>query len=331
MAAATGALLAGSVAAPIIGGLMGQDAARKEQQAADAARQQALAQYANISLPDMEQMKLNLQQYQNAGQLDPYLQQAVQQGDTSLAGISGDPRLRNEQMAALSQIANVAQGNPQAGDLAGFELARQGAAGEMQAKNAQVLQDMAQRGQAGSGAELLAKLKSDQSGAQMLQQAQLQQAQAMQQARMQALQQQASMAGNIRNQDYGEASNLASARDAIARFNAANAQNVQGSNVNAQNVAQAGNLQNRQNVANMNTQTMNNQQISNKQLPQQGFNNQMQLAGAKAGQYGNMASTNDTRAGQQAGMWAGIGQGVSTGLGGIASAYGNKKPTTGQV
>lgn len=313
--------MVGAIAAPVIGGMIGAGEAAQDREAADRARREALLQYSTIDLPSMEQQLLNLQQYQSQGTLDPYLEQLISMGPSAMEQVSTDPRLRQEQMSALESIANLAQGNPQQGDLAGYELARQNVAGELNAQNNSVLQNMQQRGMAGSGAELLAKLKNNQSGAQMLQEAQLKQAQDMQAARMQALQAQSSMASNLRNQDYGEASNLAKAKDAIAQFNAQNAQGVNSRNTATQNNAQAGNLTNAQNIANLNTETQNKQQIHNKGLVQDKFNNQMTLANAKAGQYGNQASAADTKAGQTASMWAGMGQGVGTGL----AAYANKK------
>ena len=308
----------GAIAAPIIGGMIGNSQAQGSLDAANQARQQALAQYLGIDIPTLESQMLNLQQYQSAGTLDPILEQLVQQGDTALAGVSTDPRLRQEQMSALESIAGLASGNPTQADTAGFELARQNAAAEMQAKNNQVLQEMAQRGQAGSGAELLAKLKNNQSGAQMLQKVQLEQAQAMQQARLAALQQQSNMASNLRNQDYGEASNLAKARDVIANFNAQNAQSVGARNVAAQNQAQAGNLQNAQQISSANTGLLNQQQTHNKGLQQTQFQNQMQRANGIAGQYGNQAIGNQQQAANTAAMWGNIGQGIGTGLTGFA-------------
>ena len=185
---------------------------------------------------------------------------------------------------------------------------------------------MQQRGQGGSGAELMARLQSNQSGADRLQQAELEQAKAMQQARMAALTQQANMSGQLRSQDYGEQSNLAKAKDLINQFNAQNAQGVQQRNVGTKNNAQLTNLQNQQNIANMNTELKNKQQINNKGLLQQQFGNQMQLASAKAGQYGNQAQVADQQAAQTAGMWAGIGQGVGSGIAGFSSG-GSKKAT----
>jgi hypothetical protein len=292
--------------------LIGADAAGKDRDAVNSARQQAMAQFAGIKLPSVDDMTIALQNYQNTGILTPEAQQAIELGASNMEGISGDPRLRSQQMQALEQMSGIASGAPQAGDMAGFQLARQAAAGEAQAKQGQILQEMQQRGQAGSGAELLARLKSSQDSAQMLSNQDMQQAQAMQQARLAALQGQSNMASNVRTQDYGEAAKLAEAKDAIARYNAQNSQAVSGANVAARNQAQASNLQNAQNIANMNTETQNKQQIANKGLLQQNFGNQMNLAGAKAGQYGNQAAAATQQAANTAGMWSTIGQGAGS-------------------
>lgn len=310
------ALLAGA-AAPIIGGLIGNELSRGDRTAAENARKEALSMFANIQAPSVQDQLLDLQEYQSTGTYNPLLEQLVNLGPSAQENIQLDPRLRAEQMSALEQIAGMASGQPQAGDMAGFEIARRNAAAEDQAKQNQILQEMQMRGQGGSGAELMARLKSSQSSADRLQQADLAQAQAMQQAKLQALAQQASMASNLRNQDYGQEKDLSSARDTIAAFNAQNAQAVGGRNTNSSNEGQRLNLQNQQNTANMNTQLQNQQQINNKGLLQNQFGNQMQLAGAKAGQYGGMAQDAQQRAANTAGMYAGIGQGV----GGLINAY----------
>lgn len=325
----TAALIGG--VATLGGALVGAGEAGKDRDAANAARAQALAEYANISIPEAEQMMLNLQQYQSVGQLDPALEQIMQLGPSAAEQISLDPAVRQKQMQALEAMSGFATGQPSAADVAGFELARRGAASESQAKSNQILQEMAQRGQAGSGAELLAKLKSSQSSADMLQEAQMQQAQAMQNAKLQALTQQAGMASNLRQEDYSEQAKLAAARDAIAQFNAQNAQQVGARNVAAQNQAQAANLAQRQQIASSNVGLLNQQQQYNKQLAQQKFQNQLSLGQAKAGQLGQQASAAQQQAGQTAGMWSTIGQGLGTA---IAGAYGTKKnkfdPETGE-
>ena len=301
-----------SVAAPVVGGVIGGKQADKDRNAANAARNAALAQFAGISLPDLEAMKMNPELFSSAGTLTPEMIQLISQGDTALQDVSIDPRLRNSQLSALDQISGIASSGMSEGDQAAFELARRNAAAEAQAKQGQILQNMAQRGQSGSGAELAASLANAQGSSDRLQQAQLEEAKARQQARMAALSQQANMASGLRSADYSEQSNLANARDAISRFNAQNSQQVAMQNTGARNSAQASNLQNDQNIRNSNTQVNNTAQQYNKGLAADQFNRELSLASARAGQQGNMASAADQRAGQTAGMWAGIGQGVGT-------------------
>lgn len=305
------------IAAPIIGGLIGNEMARGAESDAEDARKNALAQYLNMKAPTVEEQLLSLKEYQTQGELNPMLEQLMQQGDSRLQDVQVDPRLQAEQMAALEQMSGLASGQLKPADVQAFELARRSAAGEAQAKQGQILQEMQQRGQAGSGAELLARLKSSQSGADMLSEAQMQQAKMMQEARMQALQSQANMATGMRSQSYGEQADLAKARDAISNFNTQNSQNVQARNIQAQNQAQAANLTNKQNTANMNTETANKQQIHNKNLLQTRFQNQMGIAAGTAGQYGAQANASQQQAANIQGMWSGIGQGAGTALAGM--------------
>lgn len=312
-----------AIGAPIIGGLIGnQQAGQRESQANDA-RMQALAQYAGISVPELQDQMVNYEKYQTAGQLNPALEQLVSQQQTGLNDVSVDPRLKASQMAALQSISGLSQGTPQAGDLAGFELARRNVAGEQQAQQNKILQDMQQRGQGGSGAELLAKLKGNQSSSDELAKMDMQQAQAMQQARLQAIQEQANLASGIRSQDYGQQADLAKAQDAINAFNTQNTQGVNSRNTNTQNQAQQANLTNAQNVANNNVNVGNAQQDKNKGLIQQQFANQLNLAAGKSGQYNNQAAAATQQATNAGNMWSTIGQGVGTGL----ASLGNKKDT----
>ena len=305
--------MAGIAAAVTIGGaIYGNEQAKKARGEADSQRQQALAQFANLSPPDIEKLKLSLAQYGNAGNLSPEMVQLISQGDTSLSNVSTDPRLRSSQQAALSGVEQIANTGMNSADQAGYELARRNAASEAQAKQNQILQNMQQRGQGGSGAELLASMQNAQSGSDRLQQAQLQEAQARQQARQQALMQQSQIASGLRNTDYTEQANLANARDQISRFNATNAQNVNQTNTGVNNQAQQFNLTNQQNLRNMNTGMNNQSQQYNKNLAVDDYNRQFNLAGARSGAFQAAATGNDTRAGQTAGMWAGTGQGVGT-------------------
>lgn len=304
-----------AAAAAVGSSLIGAEQARQAQSSADDARGDALKQFSNIKPPTIEEQQLLMQQYVNTGIMSPELEALVGQGGTAMEGISLDPQTRAAQMQALEQMSGMASGQIQSGDLAAFELAKREAASYDQAKQNQIMQEMQQRGQGGSGAELLARLKSAQSGADRLNQADMEQAKAMQAARMQALQAQSNMASGIRSQDYGQQSDLARAKDTISQFNAQNAQNVNARNTSTRNQAQQLNLTNAQNISNMNTGLSNEQQAANKRLLQSQFDNQLRLAGAKAGQNMQNANAETQQGAQQAGMWAGIGQGIGSIIG----------------
>lgn len=316
---AGGLAIAGALA-PIIGGLIGQGQAAGAETDAENARKEALSQFAAINAPSIQDMLLNLEEYQSAGTMNPLLENLVSRGPSGFENIQEDPRLRAQQMQALEQMAGLASGQPSSADMASFELARRNVAGDTQAKQQQILQEMQARGQGGSGAELMARLKGAQAGADRLSQAQMEEAKLMQNARMQALMQQGNMSQQIRAQDYNKSQDLAQAQDAISAFNAQNAQGVNSRNTGTQNDAQRMNLTNAQNIANSNTGMRNEQQAHNKNLNQTNFNNQMNLAGARAGQYNNQAAASQAQAAGIAGMWSGIGQGVGSGL----NAYGQK-------
>lgn len=323
-----GALAAGAIAAPIIGGVMGQNAARGAANAANAQQERALALLAGLEVPDIASQQVSLEDYSYLGDLLPQLEQAQQQGDSRLSDVSIDPRLRQQQMSALEQMSGIASTGLSDADRATFEMARRAAAQEAEAKSQQILQEMQQRGQGGSGNELIARLQAAQSSADRLSTADMQAAQAQQQARLQALASQSNMATGLRSQDYGEQSDLARARDAISNFNTQNAQSVSARNVGAQNQAAAANLTNRQNIANQNVGTHNQQQQYNKGLIQQRYQNEVQKAGGQAAALNNMAGNYLQQAGNAAASMAAMGQGVGNIAMAGANALNDKKKTT---
>lgn len=304
--------MAWQAAIPVITSVLGEISASGARRDANDARNAALAEYLNISVPDVEKMKLQLDQMQSVGEINPELQALFELGPSALENVNVDPRLRQNQLQALEQFAGLAKGELTQADLAGFELAKREAAAMDQAKQGQILQEMQARGQGGSGAELIARLKSSQSSADRLSNADLEQAKAIQNARLSALQQQANLSGSLRQQDYGEASNLAQQQDRISQFNTQSKQQQNASNVGIQNQAQMANLQNRQNIANANVGLRNQQQQYNKELAQRDYNNRMQLAQSRANARTGQASALDRTAEQTSGAIASIGQGLGT-------------------
>ncbi len=313
-----GGLMAGAIIAPVVGGIMGQNAAAGRQASADAARQQALAAFSGIQAPSVADQQLALQQYQNSGNLTPEMIQALQQGPNAMAGIQTDPRLVQAQMAALQQLSTTGQMGMTPAEQAALSQAQQQAAGQAQAKNAQILDQFARTGMGGSGAQLAAQLSNSQNSAQMLANNSNQVAQNAQQNALQAMAQSGQLGGQMQGQQFGQQAQIAQAQNYINQFNTMNSQNTQNQNVQAANAAALRNLQNQQNISAQNTQLGNQQQQYNKQLLQQQFNNNMARASGMAGQYQGIAQANQQQAGNIANSYAGIGQGVGTGLAGYA-------------
>lgn len=310
------------VIASVAGGLIGQNQASKDAARARGAQQAALANFAGVDLPTLGSQEINPEMLQYLADYAPVTEAQQTLGPTGYEQIALDPRLKAQQMSALEQLSGLSKTGLSPADMAAIEQARRGAAAEAQAKQGQILQEMSQRGQGGSGAELIARLKSAQAGADRQSAESLQITRDAEQRALQALTQGASLAGSVRGQEYGEQSDLAKAKDIINQFNTQNSQNVQQRNVQGQNQAQLANLQTRQDLANRNAGLRNQAEQYNKQLLQQQYQNQMQKASGLAGQYQGMANTANNQAANTANMYAGIGQGVGGLLGNMAKSSG---------
>lgn len=310
-----------AIAAPIAGGIMGNQAAAADRRAAEAARAQALAQFMNIQVPDIEQQRISPELVEYLGNYAPGMESALTLGPSSMEGIALDPRLEAAQMGALSQLSEIGQTGLLPGEAAALRQARRGAAAEAQAKSAQLMDEYARRGMGGSGMELAARLQAAQSGGDRLSQESDRLMEMAQQRALSAMSQGANLAGNIRQQSFGEKSDVAKAQDAIKSFNLQNQQGVQQRNVGSANQAQLRNIQEQQRLSEARAAQKNMAQQYNKELLQSQFGNQMQLAGARAGQYGSSATAAQDQAKRTADMWANIGSGIGTG----AAAYGQKK------
>lgn len=284
--------------------------------------QEALDQYKQLQLPDIEKMKLYLEQYQSQGQLDPILETAVQQGDTRLSDVTLDPRLRSQYMNALEQMSGISQTGMTDIDRAAMsEMLRQSASEEA-AQRKSILENRAARGMGGSGDELAAALAASQGSANRANSAAMAQAAQAMQNRLNAVNQTAQMSQAIEQSDYAKQAAQANQRDAIAQFNAQLAAGAQQRNVGQQNTAQQANLQQAQSMSNANVDMRNQQQQYNKELLQQQYQNQLARLAGMSGQYTNLANATANAAAQQAkakqqGM-AGLGTLAGAGIGFMA-------------
>lgn len=311
------------IAAPVIGGLIGGNAARHGAEDANKLNQRALEEILRIQIPGITEQELQLLLPEYIGGLTAQTEGAFNLGPSAMEGVAVDPRLESAQMAALEQIAEIGQTGMTPGEAAALRSARRGAASEAQAKSEQIMQEMQRRGVGGSGQELAMRLQTAQSGADRMSQESDRAIQMAQERALQGLTSAGQLSSNIRGQQFGEQSDVARARDAINQFNTQNQQQVQGRNVASANRANERNLSEQQRISEARGATQNQQQQHNKNLIQQQFSNRMDRAAALSGQYTNQAKQAQTAGANQGEMFARIGSAVGTGLGGLAKKNAN--------
>ena len=327
-------------------GLLTGDALGGNQTKAADHDQAAIDALNGISTPKLD--PIALQQEKWLGDVDPTLQTAVPDvtyhgtnaqvaqaglaGPSAYADVTGDPRLKDDQQASLGALKDLADhGGMNLTDKANLNDIQNQAATADRGRREAILQNAAQRGMGGSGSELLAQLSSSQAATNQQSKAGLDVAAQAQQRALQAMMESGNLAGSMRNQDFGEQSQIASAKDAIAKFNAGQTQNsnqynatagtsndqfnaanqlrtdisnsgknqgVIAANADATNKANYYNNNGAQGVANNNTGIANNEIGYNAKLPQQDFDNSFKKATGIAG--------GETKAaGTQAGFAAG--------------------------
>ncbi len=222
--------------------------------------EQAMREY-NIDLPTLERIT------------------GEQLGPSAMEGVAGqmDPRLKTDQLSALGKLGEYSETGDTAESKAVMhrilgDVARQEGAG----RNA-ILGNMRARGVSGSGAELAAQLSNQQASADRAQTAGLDQAANSQKRMLDAVLQKGNLAGSIRRQDYGEATDAARARDAINLYNSGERSKAK---------------------------------YYNAGLNQQQFGNRVTLASGKANAANGVANAYGAQADRTAAIGAGVGQGL---------------------
>jgi hypothetical protein len=265
-------------------GLTDSEASAKSMNQATALTREQMKRLDAIDLPDIEKMRIALQNPELIGLLE-----TEQLGPSALEGITTDPRLKADMMAALEGLRERANtGLTEQDKFAMEELMGQVGAQE-KSQRASIEQEMARRGTQDSGTALMAKLQGSAGGANNARQQAMQMAAQGQQQRMAALQGLGQQSSQMQAQDFAQQGQVASARDTIAQANAMNRQNVA-----AQNLAA------RQNIENQRANLSNQQQMYNKGLYQQQFQNELSKAGAQGQATGNLAGMYAQQAGAQA-------------------------------
>jgi hypothetical protein len=324
------ALLAGTAIAGAAANIYGSQQANKQARAAQAEQkrliEEQIARLEAIGIPSEEAQKYVLRDPTLAGVLVPESEQDLGQIESQMQEIQGDPRLKQAQMDALASIQARSQGlTPE--DLIQIRKTRQDISGQLANQDANIVQNLQQRGMGGSGVELAMRQAG---GQRALAQASddADSLAAMQyNARMQALQQAGAMAGSIGQQEFAQDAQKAAAMDAMSRFNLDNQIGMQQRNVAGRNMAQASNLATKQRLGEIGTANRNQEAIHQAGLAQQTFDNQLRKTGAMGGvaipYAGMVGDAGATQASNTMKMWGGIADAVS-GVGQGVASY-NKK------
>lgn len=310
-----------AVAAPVVGGILGESSASKGREAAAAAAAKALQYLESIGSPPDLSREIILRHYQSQGTLTPELIKTVDLAQSQVSKIKEDQTLRNAQLETLQTLGQVSRGGLRPEDRAAYNEMRAAVQRDQEAKRQQILQSMQARGQGGSGAELLAQLQGNQAAAeQASSQADRLAAQSSQEA-LQALGQRAQLAGGVRSQDLTAAEMRARAEDQRNQMLWQNSMETQRANIAARNAAQQQNLANMQRISEMNTQQANTEALRQKEAERQLYLDKMNLAAAKANAVTGQANITQQAASDKAKMYSGIGSAIGQGF----AAYGANK------
>jgi hypothetical protein len=233
--------------------------------------------------PKPEELKVQLQQLVQQGVITPAQAETVLLEQSAYSTIDADPRLRAAQLDALTAIEEQAASG-------GFDARGRANLAEVQSQQATfnrgqqeaIAANARARGVGGSDLEFVQRMIAQQSGADRAASAGVQTAALAEQRRADALRDAANLSGSIRGQDFQQDAAKAEAADAIARFNAANRQDVVNRNVAATNTAQAANLAEKQRVADTNVGIRNEQETRNKRVPLDVFQARMGQFGAES-------------------------------------------------
>jgi hypothetical protein len=279
---------------------------------ASALQDKALREWIKINIPDPKEQQIAMQRFVDQGEINPKLEQAIQQKPSEFEKITTSMAQKDAQNKALQELESIGnEGGLRLQDKAALQDAMLDNQVRDRANREGITADMARRGLGGSGFEFASQLAAQQSGADRDSRNSLQVAAQAQDRALQSIMGAGDMATKFRSQDFQEQAQKAAAADAINRFNTSNLQDVQGRNIASQNRAQEMNLADKQRISDANTNLSNQEQQYNKGLAQQQFENETRVAAGKSGQYGQMAA-NEQQKGQQLGnTFTNIGQGIS--------------------
>jgi hypothetical protein len=314
-------LAAAAVAAPIVGGLVGNYMAKGDKESQKKAMKQAMAELEKAGTPPDLSKALILQEFQKAGIYTPDLEEEINVAESEMGNLILSPDSKTAQMKALGLLGNLGKVGMGAEDRAALNQVRQATQRDAEAKRQQILQQMQAQGMGGSGASLMAQLGAGQQAAELASQQSDSLMANASSARRNAIEQYGRMAGEMRNTDYNQASEIARAKDERNKFLAQNSIERQRQNVGALNSAQQSNLQEQQRIADANNAMKNAETQRQSQAQRDYFQDKLGLASAKANALTGQANYYGQQAQNTAASYGAMGSAVGSGV----AAYGQNQ------
>lgn len=191
-----------AAAVALVGRLISEAIAAGDYDRAMKLREQAVAEYGEGILPELERVE------------------AETLGRSELGNIRPDAAPRNAQMDALARLSEFSAPGMSAEDVGDLRVAQDSAGGVAARAAGQGEQLAAARGLQRSGLSQALGMQGAQAGAQTAADAAVGLASARRQRQLQALGQMGSLGGSVRGADYQQASDAARAQDTINAFNA---------------------------------------------------------------------------------------------------------------
>jgi hypothetical protein len=315
----------GAVAGPIIGGIMGGKQQKKAQAAAEAALAQARAIIEQVGAPPDLSAKIIMEEFRKVGIYTPELEEAVNLQASKVSQIQEDKALRDTQVKALQEISKRGRAGLTPEERAQFNLSRGEVQRDLEAKNQQIVQNLAMRGQAGGGAEIAARLLSSQESADRASE-EADRINAAASARaLSAISQSGELSGNLRTQDFNVENIKASSADEFDRFNVSNQIARQTRNVGSLNEAQSTNLAESQRIADTNIRQENAERQRMEQAKRDYWQDKLSYAQARANPFSQQANSALISGQGRAQSAQSIGSGIGSAFGSLATFLNKKK------
>ena len=172
-----------------------------------------------LQTPNIENLKVKLEQAVSQGKLDPKLGQALLADPSLMRDVGANPKLVEAQEQTLQRYQEISQARGQDATTRARMAETMDQVGQQERAGREALQaQMQRRGMGGSGADLAQQALLQQRGADRTAQMGFRTAADAEQRALQALSQGGQLAGQMRGQQFSEDAQRAAAMDRIALF-----------------------------------------------------------------------------------------------------------------